>query len=148
MPGTADGALKTAAKRTGLSVEEYLARTSAGGKWCTACKAWHPIDAFPRDRTRGDGRRARCLASDRGKGQRDVDPQRQKAYNALKRALHNGTVRPANEHPCTDCGHVWTPGDRRHEYDHARGYDDMHLLDVEPVCTTCHAAREMQRRAA
>ncbi len=42
---------------------------------------------------------------------------------------------------CTDCGHVWKPGERRHEYDHHLGYEAEHHADVEPVCTTCHARR-------
>lgn len=46
-----------------------------------------------------------------------------------------------NTLPCTDCRHEWKPGERRHEYDHAKGYASEHHLDVEPVCTTCHRAR-------
>lgn len=47
-----------------------------------------------------------------------------------------------NELPCTDCGHIHTPGQRRHEYDHHLGYAPEHHLDVEPVCTSCHANRD------
>lgn len=47
-----------------------------------------------------------------------------------------------NTLPCTDCGHVWKPGERRHEYDHHLGYAPEHHLSVEPVCTLCHAARD------
>lgn len=36
----------------------------------------------------------------------------------------------------------------RHEYDHHQGYGAEHHLDVEPVCTFCHAAREKARRTA
>lgn len=43
--------------------------------------------------------------------------------------------------PCTDCGHVWGPGERRHEHDHHRGYEAEHHQDVEVVCTLCHRAR-------
>lgn len=32
-----------------------------------------------------------------------------------------------------------------HEYDHANGYDGENQLYVEPVCTTCHHAREEAR---
>lgn len=45
--------------------------------------------------------------------------------------------------PCTDCEHIGD--DKRHEYDHHLGYDAEHHLDVEPVCTTCHAARDSKR---
>jgi hypothetical protein len=50
-----------------------------------------------------------------------------------------------NDLPCTDCSHVWAPGERRHEYDHHLGYAAEHHLDVEPVCTTCHAARDWKK---
>lgn len=145
MSGTAEGTLKTAAARVGLCVSEYIAHVEAGQKWCTACKAWHPVTDFPADRTRGDGRRARCLKADRGKSS-VVDPQKQRARNAVKHEIVMGRLRPAKEFSCTDCGHEWSAGERRHEYDHHLGYDDAHLLDVQPVCTTCHAKREMARR--
>lgn len=47
--------------------------------------------------------------------------------------------------PCTDCGHVWKPGQRRHEYDHHLGYAAEHHYDVEAVCTICHRARVTRR---
>lgn len=48
---------------------------------------------------------------------------------------------------CKDCGHVWEPGDRRHEYDHHLGYMAAHHYDVEPVCTLCHAKRDSAQKA-
>lgn len=51
-----------------------------------------------------------------------------------------------NDLPCVDCGHVHAVGERRHEYDHHRGYAIAHHEDVEPVCTTCHHRREKARR--
>ncbi|MFF5261307.1 hypothetical protein ACFY4C_20385 [Actinomadura viridis] len=59
-----------------------------------------------------------------------------------------GLIPDPNELPCVDCGHVYTPEQRRHEYDHHLGYAPEHHEDVEPVCTTCHHAREAERRAA
>lgn len=47
-----------------------------------------------------------------------------------------------NTLPCVDCGHEWKEGERRHEYDHHKGYGAAHHYDVEPVCTTCHARRD------
>lgn len=47
--------------------------------------------------------------------------------------------------PCTDCGHVWAPGGRRHEYDHHLGHDPVHWLDVQVVCSACHRKRELAR---
>lgn len=48
---------------------------------------------------------------------------------------------------CVDCGHVWSEGERRHEYDHHLGYAAQHHLDVEPVCTSCHAKRDSAKIA-
>lgn len=50
-----------------------------------------------------------------------------------------------NALPCTDCGHVWKKGERRHEYDHHLGYAAAHHLDVESVCSTCQHARGWRR---
>ena len=50
-----------------------------------------------------------------------------------------------NTLPCVDCGHIWKPGERRHEYDHYLGYDADHHQDVEVVCTTCHARRDSHK---
>lgn len=47
-----------------------------------------------------------------------------------------------NTLPCVDCGHVWTSGERRHEYDHHLGYSAEHHHDVVVRCTRCHAHRE------
>lgn len=51
-----------------------------------------------------------------------------------------------NTIPCIDCGHVWRNGERRHEYDHCAGYGSNAHLTVDAVCTTCHAARDSQRK--
>lgn len=52
--------MKTAAKRIGVSLEEYRSRVVLGQKWCTGCRAWHSRSVFPRDRSRGDGLRSKC----------------------------------------------------------------------------------------
>lgn len=36
-------------------------------------------------------------------------------------------------------------GERRHEYDHFKGYAAEHHLDVESVCTICHSKRDSER---
>lgn len=46
-----------------------------------------------------------------------------------------------NTLPCVACGHRWSPGERRHEYDHFKGYAAEFHLVVEPVCTKCHRQR-------
>src|SRR5580658_913221 len=47
--------------------------------------------------------------------------------------------------PCADCGHLWSEGERRHEYDHIAGYSRANALLVEPVCTLCHHRRGRER---
>ena len=61
MSGNALGALKNAARRTGLSVEDYQTRVSNGEKWCTGCKDWHPRSAFTLDNSRSDGLTPTCV---------------------------------------------------------------------------------------
>jgi hypothetical protein len=142
--GSAKGAAKTAAVRVGVSLSEYNARVSAGTKWCTGHKEWHPIDDYPVDRTRGDGRKAHCLAWSRGKPRISRDPNHERARYEVAYALRTGRLINPNELPCMDCSHLGT--ERRHEYDHFLGYEPEHHMDVEAVCTLCHADREKARR--
>jgi hypothetical protein len=143
--GSAVGVRKSAARQVGVSVAEYERHRASGEKWCSACKAWHPVSAFTRDRTRGDGLAARCLASKRGRPR--VQPLAQRrAHRRIQMRIARGTMPHPNMLLCLDCGHEWEPGERRHEYDHPRGYEGDAALDVEPVCTTCHADREVARR--
>ena len=51
--GSYTGVMKVAAKRIGVTVEQYQERVAAGEKWCTACKAWWPQADFHVDRSRG-----------------------------------------------------------------------------------------------
>lgn len=62
MAQTRDGATKIAARRLRMSVADYLAQLAAGLKHCWRCHAWKAVDQFCRDRSRGDGRSARCAA--------------------------------------------------------------------------------------
>lgn len=136
--------MKVAAKRIGVTVDEYATRRANGLKWCTACKQWHPVAEFPRDRSRGDGWKAKCLKADHGKPNRNRDPLKEAARSAVEAAVRYGRLPHASIVPCSDCGHVGP--DRRHERDHVRGYEREHWLDVEVVCTLCHADREKERR--
>lgn len=58
--GSKLGVLKVAAKRVGLTLEEYQAKLDAGLKWCHHCDQWKPLESFGQDSSRGDGREARC----------------------------------------------------------------------------------------
>jgi HNH endonuclease len=57
------GVEKVAAKRIGMSFEEYKAKKEAGLKWCTNCKEWHPISDFPKDSSLKMGLSCHCWRS-------------------------------------------------------------------------------------
>lgn len=138
------GALKTAASRVGLSLAKYKAKLAVGLKWCTGCKGWHSQSEFVRDRSRGDGYRARCLKADHGRPRGPRDPMREEARRAVAVAVRYRRLAHPASIPCYDCNHVGE--DRRHEYDHYLGYAEQNRLDVQAVCTLCHADREKARR--
>lgn len=73
------------------------------------------------------------------------DGDRAQARQRVNVEVRTGRRPHPNVLPCVDCGHVWSPGERRHEYDHHLGYAAEHHYDVQPVCTTCHRARSDQR---
>lgn len=66
MAQTPAGALKVAAARTGLAVEDYSARVSAGLKFCWKCRQWVSRSRFCRDRSRFDGLGSACSTCRRG----------------------------------------------------------------------------------
>ncbi|NOR03661.1 HNH endonuclease [Mycolicibacterium fortuitum] len=77
--GSKAGAMKTAATRLGISVEDYAARTDAGQKWCRSCREWHAREDFNADRSRGDGLAAQCRASFRRTAPGPTKPERRVA---------------------------------------------------------------------
>ena len=70
------------------------------------------------------------------------DGDKKQARQRINVEVRTGRRPHPNTLPCVDCGHVWSEGERRHEYDHHRGYDAAHHYDVVPVCTVCHARRD------
>lgn len=74
----------------------------------------------------------RCTAC---KGQWDLDRDvagRRDAHKAVNDAVKAGTIRPATERACYDCGA------RANRYDHR---DYSRALDVDPVCISCNLLR-------
>ena len=162
--GSLVGALKVAARRAGTDIADYRARVAAGEKWCTRCKAWQPRSAFNVDRSRSDGLGASCrrlTGHPRGwAGRPKINPEtgrpgrapnpprdgdRRQARRRVNVEVRTGRRPHPNSLPCVDCGHAWTAGERRHEYDHHLGYSAEHHYDVEAVCTTCHGKRSSAR---
>lgn len=75
------------------------------------------------------------------------DGDKYQARRAIKRQIEKALRSHPNDLPCVDCGHVWSEGERRHEYDHYKGYAAEHHLSVEPVCSLCHHARDNRNKA-
>jgi hypothetical protein len=158
MPGTTEGGRKCHAAAIGISYADYTAHLDAGERWCRGCAEWHPAGAFAGDRSRVDGVTSACREwrnkwarqhytlkgpPDRygppPAAQRDDD--RRQARGRVNNLVDHGKLPDPNTLPCTDCGHIWRPGERRHEYDHYHGYGNGHHEDVQAVCTRCHAKR-------
>lgn len=132
-------------------------------KFCGGCQEAKPLTDFARDRSRRDGRTYRCRLCRNARSRatyvpklREVgrqfvaarDGDVKQARRRVNYLVEAGLLPAPNSLPCVDCGHVWTEGERRHEYDHHLGYAAEHHENVEVVCTGCHHVREQERRAA
>mgnify|MGYP000856260632 CR=1 FL=1 len=60
MAQTKEGAIKAAAKKAGITPEEYMRLVSSGQKRCSICKQWKPIKKFNKDNSRSDGLGTKC----------------------------------------------------------------------------------------
>lgn len=58
--GSKIGVDKIAAKRLGISYEEYMDKINSGLKWCTICKSWKHLSEYNRDSSRFDGLACKC----------------------------------------------------------------------------------------
>lgn len=144
--GSAIGAMKVAAVRAGLPLEEYQSRLNEGFKYCWACKEWHVHSDFQADLSRGDGLAAICkIAKSLLPRKNEQNSEVIRANRLIQMRVHRGTLPNPNTLLCLDCGHIGD--DRRHEYDHYRGYAGDAKSDVQPVCTLCHARRHKERRS-
>ena len=150
--GSAVGVKKIVSRRIGCTVEEYERRVAAGEKWCYICREWHAVSAFPIDRTRGDGLQQSCREADLRKrralyaitGKRPEDPVKVAARQLVIGMRNRGVLPNPKDVACSDCGHIGD--DRRHSYDHFLGYNGENARKVQPVCSRCHAEREVVRR--
>lgn len=161
MAQTREGALKTAAKKAGVTTAEYKRRMGDGRKWCTTCGRWHRSGAFGKDASRWDGLAAGCRSGRNAKKRRRYkkrpmprgrafvparDGDAKQARGRVNHFVKVGLLPEPNSLPCHDCGHIWSPGGRRHEYDHFLGYAAEHHERVQAVCTTCHAIRDSTKK--
>jgi hypothetical protein len=54
------GAYKTAAGRTGSTVEEWMQQRANGNLWCFRCRSWKTGDLFSVDKSRRGGKSSSC----------------------------------------------------------------------------------------
>lgn len=153
------------ANKAGITLDDFLEKIEAGYKWCYACKEWHEIERFGSDSSRYDGLTSLCLNSRKNRNKKNykpIPPELRKPMGPKPYASRDGDKRQARQRvnvlvrigdidhpnaiPCVDCGHIWHPGERRHEYDHWLGYAIKNQYDIESVCTKCHAQREILRK--
>lgn len=96
------GAYKSAAKKTGCTVEEWLAKRAAGLLWCIGCNVWRPRDAFNVDNSRKSGKQAVCRSC------AGITHIRTRYRMSHEKAVE------LMERPCEICGEEW----RRLNVDH------------------------------
>ena len=58
--GSPSGAEKSAATKTGVTVQEWRRRRTAGERWCYCCRRWLPRGRFNRDASRSGGHASNC----------------------------------------------------------------------------------------
>lgn len=149
MAQTIAGAAKIAAKKAGVSLEDYLEKVAAGKKFCGLCREFHPASEFANDSSRYDGLSATCRKSRNAKSKQSYRPKarpikgrsfvparngdKSQARRRVNYFVEAGILPHPNSLPCSDCGHVYLGKGRRHEYDHYLGYDAGHHEHVEAV---------------
>ena len=72
------------------------------------------------------------LETARRRRYKTYSPQKIRAQNAVKYAVATHKIPPAKTLRCFDC-HLPAA-----EYHHWRGYDEINLLNVIPLCRKCH----------
>ena len=142
MAQTAAGAIKVAAKKVGLSEDEYKRRLSAGLKRCTKCKQWKNTSEYGIDTSRFDGQKAACRTCSRvpvKRAQRFIATAREKqrAHDAIRWAVKRGFMTAAITLKCSRCH---APAK---QYHHHKGYAREHVLNVIPLCVSCHRKADL-----
>lgn len=144
MATTLIGAQKIAAKKLGMSLDDYLARINAGQKRCYVCKSWKLLVEFDVDNSRGNKRAGACIECKRTAfrktriGGPPSEKVQQQAGSALNYAIRRGKLPKVSTLICTDCG---SPACHYH---HHLGYEKEHWLDVIPLCRGCHRRRHYE----
>lgn len=67
------------------------------------------------------------------------NPQKRRAWGAVWTEISAGRMLPAKKRKCHACG-----ANASH-YHHHKGYDEIHKLDVIPLCSWCHATDHVEK---
>lgn len=106
-------------------------RVEAGRRLCKVCRNLRSRGSYVK---KGPPGRRGWLAPVR-------NGDKLQARRRINYLVEQGLISHPDDLPCLDCA----DGNRRHEYDHARGYNGDNQLYVEPVCSKCHHNREDAR---
>lgn len=137
--GSLLGVLRGHATRLGMTVEQYQARVASGQRWCCGCKEWHGGSRFTTDNTRSDGKARMCRkAKSLRSNPKPVPLDRRRAHRVVYMRIRRGQLPHPNTLPCSRCRCTWSPGCKRHEYHHHRGYEKPYQADVVALCSSCH----------
>jgi hypothetical protein len=112
------GAAKSAAKKTGLTLDEWIERRNDGTKRCFRCKQWKQVEFFSSDTSRATGKSSSC---------------KQCSSNASKRSIYGLSKERLDlmlSSPCEICGR----SDRRIDIDHCHKTGRVR----GSLCETCN----------
>lgn len=134
-----------------------MSEDDAKTKKCSKCKAVKSVTEFQIDKSRNDGRTYLCKVCISRRHKENYQPKprppkgrvfvkprdgdKKQARRRVNHLVESKLIPHPNAIDCVDCGHVWSDGERRHEYDHYLGYDGVNHENVQAVCSTCHAIR-------
>ncbi len=147
MAQTKAGALKIAAKKAGLTLQEYINKLNNNYKKCGVCEAWLEKTYFNKDLSRHDKLNSKCkecskaiwrfaAINRKNKRQPIVDANKKKARSRINSDVESGIRPHPNTLYCALCGHFGKG--RRHEYHHPLGYSQNHQNDIVALCSKCH----------
>jgi hypothetical protein len=141
--GSKLGVEKVAAKRVGLTLEEYREKVKSGLRWCCGCKEWHELSRFSTDNSRDGGLAKTCRAWRNRNLSRAIEPiDKRRARRLVQMRVRRGTMPHPSSLPCSRCGTMPEESGKRHEYHHHKGYSLEYRADVVCLCSTCHSQEE------
>jgi hypothetical protein len=73
------------------------------------------------------------------------DGDKKQARRRINVEVRTGRRAHPNALTCAGCGHVWSEGERRHEYHHHLGYGAENHYNVIALCTECHSVADNEK---